>query len=195
MNTKKRLQYILIFGGIIGLFFSFIITIEKINLIQNPNYIPPCNFNPLISCGSVMKTPQASLFGFPNPLLGIAGFAIMITVGMAMAAGATFKRWFWIFTQAGMKAAVIFVYWLAFQSIYRIGALCFYCIIVWIVTIPMFWYVTLYNLDEKNIKTPQKLESALVFVRKHHLLILSLVYLIIIFPILTHFWSYWKTVL
>ncbi|PRC62285.1 hypothetical protein C6A85_03910, partial [Mycobacterium sp. ITM-2017-0098] len=30
-----------------------------------------------------------------------------------------------------------FVHWLIFQSLYRIGALCPYCMVVWAVTIPL----------------------------------------------------------
>ena len=31
----------------------------------------------------------------------------------------------------------MFVHWLIFQSLYRIGALCPYCMVVWAVTIPL----------------------------------------------------------
>ncbi len=37
---------------------------------------------PDMSCGSVMTTPQASLLGFPNPLLGIAGFTVVVVTGV-----------------------------------------------------------------------------------------------------------------
>ena len=45
-----------------------------------------------------------------------------------------------------MTFGVVFVHWLIFQSLYVIGALCPYCMVVWAVTIPIFWYVTLHNL-------------------------------------------------
>ncbi|PJE19839.1 MAG: hypothetical protein CK431_30220, partial [Mycobacterium sp.] len=60
-------------GGVIGLLSSITLTVEKIELLRNPSYVPTCNINPIVSCGSVMVTKQASLLGFPNPLLGIAG--------------------------------------------------------------------------------------------------------------------------
>jgi uncharacterized membrane protein len=192
MTTKVILRNVLIFGGLIGVLCSFLITIEKINLIANPSYIPSCNINPFISCGSVMKTPQASLFGFPNSLLGILGFSIMLTVGMAELAGAKFKKWFWVTAEIGITLAVIFVYWLFYQSIYRIGALCPYCMVVWVVTIPMFWYLTLYNLEEKNIVVCKNQEKFVFKLKKNNLLILSIFYLVIFLSILIHFWSYWK---
>jgi uncharacterized membrane protein len=192
MTTKVILRNVLIFGGLIGVLCSFLITIEKINLIANPSYIPSCNINPFISCGSVMKTPQASLFGFPNSLLGILGFSIMLTAGMAELAGAKFKKWFWVTAEIGITLAVIFVYWLFYQSVYRIGALCPYCMVVWAVTIPMFWYLTLYNLEEKNIILWKNQEKFVFKLKKNSLLILSIFYLVIFLSILIHFWSYWK---
>lgn len=192
MTTKVILKNVLIFGGLLGILCSFLITIEKIKLIANPSYIPSCNINPFISCGSVMKTPQASLFGFPNSLLGILGFSIMLTAGMAELAGAKFKKWFWVTAEIGITLAVIFVYWLFYQSIYRIGALCPYCMVVWVVTIPMFWYLTLYNLEEKNIILWKNQEKFVFKLKKNSLLILSIFYLVIFLSILIHFWSYWK---
>jgi uncharacterized membrane protein len=195
MNTKKVLQTILIVGGAIGLIFSTLITIEKINLVQNPNYIPPCSINPIISCGSVMQTPQASIFGFPNSLIGIAGFAMMLVVGTALLAGASFKRWFWICTEVGMVFALIFVYWLFFQSVYRIQALCPYCIVIWTVTIPMFWYTTIYNIETGALSIPKLQTRLVVFLKKYHSILLSIFYLVMFIAILNHFWFYWKTLL
>ena len=58
-------------AGVIGLVASMTLTVEKIEILLNPSYVPSCNINPIVSCGSVMVTPQASVLGFPNPLLGI----------------------------------------------------------------------------------------------------------------------------
>ena len=33
---------------------------------------------------------------------------------------------------------VVFVHWLIFQTLYVIGALCPYCMVVWSVTVPLF---------------------------------------------------------
>lgn len=86
-----------------------------------------------------MTTEQAEVFGFPNPVIGIASFAVVATVGVALLAGAQFARWFWLGMLIGTGAGVVFVHWLAFQSLYRIGALCPYCMVVWAVMIPTFW--------------------------------------------------------
>lgn len=51
---------------------------------------------PILSCGSIMRTDQAEAFGFPNPILGVAGFAVIVTVGVVLVGGATLPHWFWI---------------------------------------------------------------------------------------------------
>jgi uncharacterized membrane protein len=126
-------------------------------------------------------------------MIGIAGFAIIATVGAGMLAGAVFKRWFWLGLQAGVAFAVGFVTWLQFETIFRIQALCPYCMVVWAVTIPIFWYTTLYNLRAGNILTPARLKGAVAFVQRHHGDILLLWILIIVGVILNHFWYYWRT--
>jgi uncharacterized membrane protein len=191
LTVKKALPWILLIGGIIGYLCAFIIMFDKVQLADNPNFKPNCNLNPIISCGNVMQSDQATAFGFPNPFLGLGGFAIVATVGAAMLAGGKFKRWFWLSVNAGMLFAVGFVHWLFFESVYRIQALCPYCMVVWIISITGFWYVTLYNIDEKNIRLPQKLKKPYAWVRRHHLDILVLWFLIIAALILKHFWYYY----
>ena len=189
----RIMMWVLIVGGIIGFVAAFTLSVEKIEIIKNPAYQPSCNLSPLLSCGSVMITKQAEAFGFPNPFIGIAGFAITTTVGMALLAGAKFKRWFWWGLQAGTIFGVGFIHWLFFQSVYNIGALCPYCMVVWTVTIPTFWYVLLYNLQTGNIPTPAALRGLVTFAQKHHADILLAWYLAIIIAILSHFWWYWST--
>ena len=58
------------------------LTVEKIEILINPAYVPSCSINPVLSCGSVMVTPQASRFGFPNPLIGIVAFTIVVVTGV-----------------------------------------------------------------------------------------------------------------
>jgi uncharacterized membrane protein len=74
---------------------------------------------------------------------------VVAAVGAALLAGAAFHRWFWLGLQAGVTFGFVFVHWLIFQSLYRIGALCPYRMIVWAVTISIFWYVTLRNLPAR----------------------------------------------
>lgn len=190
LNTV--LPYILIISGIIGYGAAFIIMYDKLQLLQNPNFVTSCNLNPIVSCGSVMQSDQAEAFGFPNPFIGLGAFPVLAAVGLAMLAGARFKRWFWLGLWAGLVFAVGFVHWLFFQSVYRIEALCPYCMAVWTVSITSFWYVTLYSIDHQYLRLPKgKLTAVYRWVRRHHLDILFVWLLIIIGLILQHFWYYY----
>ena len=60
-------------AGVVGLAAAATLMVEKLRILENPDYVPTCSINPVLTCGSMMKTPQAEVFGFPNPLLGIAG--------------------------------------------------------------------------------------------------------------------------
>jgi uncharacterized membrane protein len=191
-TLDKALPYILLIGGIIGYACAFIIMYDKIKILQNPAYKPLCNLNPVISCGSVMQSKQATAFGFPNPFIGLGAFPVVAVIGGAMLAGAKFKRWFWLGFNAGLVFAIGFVHWLFFESVYRIHALCPYCMVVWIVCITTFWYVTLYNIDHKNISLPAgKAQKVYGWIRRHHLDILLLWLVIIALLILKHFWYYY----
>jgi uncharacterized membrane protein len=191
-TIPKALPFILIIVGIIGYTSAFVIMFDKVKILDNPSYVPSCNLNPIISCGSVMQSKQANAFGFPNPFIGLGAFPVVALVGVAMLAGAKFKRWFWLGLNAGLLFAVCFVHWLFFESVYRIQALCPWCMAVWVSSITAFWYVTLYNIDQKNIKLKKgKAQSTYDWIRRHHLDILVAWFLIIAGLILKHFWYYY----
>lgn len=194
-DLKKILPWILVIGGAIGFLASMIITIDKIELLKNPAFVPSCNLNPILSCGSVMVTPQASVFGFANSLIGIGSFAVVVTIGMALFAGAQFKRWFWLGLQGGTIFGIAFVTWLQYQTTFEIQALCIYCMIVWTIMIPIFVYTTLYNLAEGHIKTPAQLKGIVVFLQRNHYNVVLVWYLLIMGVLLHHFWYYWSTLI
>jgi uncharacterized membrane protein len=191
LTLNKALPYLLIIGGVIGLICSFVITNDKLQLAENPHFIPSCNLNPVISCGSVMASKQGSAFGFPNPWIGLAAFAVLVTIGVSILAGAKLKRWFWIGLEAGIVLGLLFAYWLLFESVYRIRALCPYCLGVDIVVITLFWYVSLYNVQEKFIVLRGRWAALAAFARKHHLDILLAWFILLIVLILQHFWYYY----
>jgi uncharacterized membrane protein len=193
-SLGKALPYILIIAGIIGLISAAVLTYDHNQIAANPNYVPSCNLNPIIACGTVIKSKQAEAFsGLPNPYIGLVAFPMVVTAGVTMLAGArNLKRWFWWTLEAGTIFGLGFVHWLFFETVYRIHALCPYCIAVWIVTITTFWYVTLYNFDQAIIPLRAgRARTVYGWVRRHHLDILVLWFLIIAALILKHFWYYY----
>jgi uncharacterized membrane protein len=189
------LPWLLLIGGAIALMASVMLSVEVFDRLKNPHFVPICNLNPVLSCTSVADSTQAHAFGFPNYFIGIAGYAVTAAIGMAMLAGARFARWFWRLVEIGLLFSVAFVTWLQFQTLYRIGALCIFCMVVWACTIPMFWYTTLYGFQKGHISTPGWFVRPLAFIRRHHFDILILWFLIIIALILKRFWYYWHTVI
>ena len=193
LDSYRKFALILVILSVIGLIASFILTVEKINLLKYPSSPLSCNLNPIVSCGSVIESGQAEAFGFTNSLIGLAGFSVIITIGVGMLAGAKYKKWFWLGLQAGTILGVIFAHWLFYQSVYVIQALCPFCIVVWAVVIGLFVYTTSFNFAEGNIKTPKQLSSAIKWLTHNAWFIVALWYLAIIVAILTNFWYYGTT--
>ncbi|MCF6746335.1 vitamin K epoxide reductase family protein [Blastococcus sp. KM273128] len=191
--ADRAIAWLLLIGGLLGLAASFVLAVEKYALLADPGYVPTCSLNPVLSCGSVMSSPQAALFGFPNPLVGVAGFPVVVVTGAVLLAGARLPGWFWSGLQLGVTGAVVLVHWLIFSSIYRIGALCPYCLVVWAVTIPVFWYVTLRNLAAIHPRSPSPLARVVEAVRSVHGIVLTVWFLLITAAIAQRFWLYWST--
>ena len=194
-TLERTLPWLLLIGGLTAMAASIMLSVEVFNRLENPNYVPVCNLNPILSCTSVADSHQSHAFGFPNYFVGIAGYAALAGVGLALLAGAKFKRWFCLVVEAGLLLATVFLTWLQFETLYRIGALCIFCMIVWAVNMPMVWYTTLYNLRAGNIKPPEKLRGLVNFAQRRHGDILLLWYLVIILLILKRFWYYWSTLI
>lgn len=175
--------------GALGLLAAFTLTVDRIKLLQDPSYTPSCNFNPVLSCGSVMVTDQASVLGFPNPLLGILGFSVVVTLGVLLAAGTRVPTWVLGGLATVSLVAWGFVHWLAFESLYRIDALCPWCLVVWAVTAPIALWSALVAL---RLAVGGRVVEAVWSVRY---LVLLAWYLLVVVLILERFWDYWSTLL
>jgi uncharacterized membrane protein len=145
-RRQIALAILLIVGGLLGLLASYSLTMDDIALLKNSDALLPCNLSPLLQCGKNIESWQGHVFGFPNPILGLMTFTAPVAVGTAMLARARFSAWFWWLFNAGMLFAIVFIFWLAFQSIFALGTLCPWCSLVYVVVIPMFLAVTVRNL-------------------------------------------------
>lgn len=172
--TQRTVALVLLVAGLVGFAAAFILAVEKFLLLTNPFYTPSCSINAAVSCTSVMQSAQSAVFGFPNPLLGIGGFAVVATTGAIMCSGGRLPGWFRAGLQAGAVAAVLFVGWLIGQSLFVIRALCPYCMIVWVATITTFWYLTLDNLHRIRNRLPKTTARAVNAARRNHSAILLL---------------------
>ncbi len=135
----------LIVAGFIGWIAAFALTTEKFHALMNPDAGgATCDFSIVVQCTANLNSWQGSVFGFPNPLIGLTGWMAPIVVGAAVLAGARFARWFWWAFAAGITFAFGFVLWLIGQSIYVLGTLCPWCMVTWLVTIPTFYAVVVH---------------------------------------------------
>lgn len=144
----------LIVAGVIGWWAAFSLTVEKFDLLMNPGSAASCDFSPLVQCSANLDSWQGSVFGFPNPILGLTGWMAPIVVGVAILAGARFAKWFWWLFELGLLFAFVFVIWLISQSIFVLGTLCPWCMVTWVVTIPTFYAVTLHILRSGLLPVP-----------------------------------------
>lgn len=139
-NNRRTVYAVFsIIAGAIGLFASYELLTEFLKTLVEPDYSPNCDISVLVTCGPNMSSWQGSLFGFPNAIIGVAAFMAPIVVGFALLAGAQFSRWFWAVYQIGLLGGFVFVCWLQYQSIYDLGTLCPWCMVVWSVMIPLWW--------------------------------------------------------
>jgi uncharacterized membrane protein len=176
-------------AGVLGLAAAVTLTIEKLHILENPDYVPSCSINPVLSCGSVMITPQAEAFGFPNPLIGIVSFTIVLVTGVLAIGKVTLPRWYWAGLATGTLLGTAFVHWLIFQSLYRIGALCPYCMVVWAVTIPLLVVVSsiaLQRVGDNGV-------ARVLYQWRWSLVTLWFTALVLL--ILVRFWNYWSTLI
>ncbi|MCF8555185.1 MAG: vitamin K epoxide reductase family protein [Candidatus Nanopelagicales bacterium] len=186
--SYRQTAWILIVGGVIGIVASIELIIQKISVLSNPDFVPNCDINPVLSCGSVINTEQASLFGFPNPVLGVIGFTIVIMFGALLFTGVELPRSMWVGLNLGALAGMFFVIWLVGQSLYVIGALCPWCMVVWAVTIPIFWQVTIDNLASGRLSLGKSLSEIIVALKW---ILVGASYLIIMALIFVRWQDFW----
>ncbi|WP_062648367.1 vitamin K epoxide reductase family protein [Streptomyces maremycinicus] len=181
---------LLVLTGAAGLLASWVITLDKFKLLEDPGFTPGCSLNPVVSCGSVMTSDQASAFGFPNPMLGLVAYGTVVCVGMSLLAGAAFPRWYWLTFTGGCLFGVGFVSWLQFESLYRINALCLWCCLAWVATILMFWYTVSFVVRHAFLPAPAAVRDFLTdFTWVPPVLHIAVIGMLI----LTRWWDFWTS--
>lgn len=158
-RRPTALAVFLIVAGAIGLWAAFMLTVDKFQLLEDPDAQLSCNFSVLVGCSKNLNSWQGSLLGFPNPLLGLGGWTATIAVGVGLFASGRFARWYWLAFNIGVALALALVIFLITASLTSLNVLCPWCMVTWVVTIPTFWAVTLYNLKEGHIPLPERVRG------------------------------------
>ncbi|MFH0516941.1 vitamin K epoxide reductase family protein [Streptomyces sp. M41] len=165
VGAGRAFALMLVITGAAGVLAAWVITVDKFKILEaklaGETYTPSCGINPIVACADVMESKQASVFGFPNPVLGLVCYGIVVCVGMSLLARARFPRWYWLTFNFGTLFGVAFCTWLMYQSLYNINALCLWCCLAWVATLTMFWYVTSFNVRNGFLPAPRPLKSFL----------------------------------
>jgi len=146
----------MLFSACLSLLASFVLSYDAIKLAADPTASLSCNINAVISCGTVGASWQAHLFGFPNAFLGMVAEPVVITIAVASLGGTRFPRWFMLSAQIVYTLGVIFAYWLFYQSMFVIGALCPWCLLVTVSTTLVWSTLTRVNIRDNNLYLPAR---------------------------------------
>ena len=188
LDSSTKLARWMIVLACIGLSSAVILSIEKVEILSQPEHIASCSLSPIVACSPVIKSPQASAFGFANPFIGIFGFSTVLTAGMTILAGArNLKKAWWRTLLGGITFGAVFCSWLFYQGVFNIGKLCLYCTLVWIVTFTLLWFVSAYCVSNKYINLGSNINSLLL--KKNELVVATIA---IILMLVFYRWSnYW----
>lgn len=124
---------VMLIASLVALVASFVLSAETLELARNPGQDLACDVNGMLSCSSVMQSWQAEIVKFaglsyPNAFFGIAAESVFVTVAVVGMCRVAVPRWFATCTWIGGLAALAYSYWLFFQSMFVINALCPWCL-------------------------------------------------------------------
>lgn len=159
-KSDRRLGWFTLIPGIIALASSSMLVYERLQIYMDGAHKSVCDLNALLNCGTVMRTWQAEVFGFPNPFIGLVGYGIVLAIATALIAGARFKTWYWVGMQIGHTLAMAFVLWLWYNTTFDINALCLFCMFVWVMQTMIFVRVTTRNLQAGVIPATESIRQA-----------------------------------
>lgn len=158
-NENRRIYAVLLLFSLIALYAALVLSIDEFYLLKNPDAVLNCSVNLVLNCASVMKTWQAEIFGFPNMFIGLIAYSVIATVAFIGLTGVKYSKNFLIAVNLGIFGGILFSEWLIAQSIYSIGILCPYCLVVAFSTIMIFAAITHMNLRNNAFSVSKDLNK------------------------------------
>ncbi len=145
----RSLAVFWIVAAVLGCTVSFLLYLEYIGQLTGGTPIVSCDVSPLVTCGPNLLSPGGNLLGFTNAILGITMFLGPVYAAVSsFAAPGGLRTWFWRVYVVGLTAAFALVHFFAWRSVFEYGSLCPWCMIVWLVTIPLFWFTLGWSLRD-----------------------------------------------
>ena len=151
LKRQNLAVFIMLIGSVLGLLASFMLSIEALILAKNSHAVLSCDLSSVLSCSTVANHWSATILGFPNSFIGVMTLPVMVTIAVALLAGAKFTKWFMQAAQAGAVAGMFFAAWMFYMSYIEIGALCPWCLTLDVGMTLIFFGLTRYNILRKNI--------------------------------------------
>ncbi|GAA3901340.1 vitamin K epoxide reductase family protein [Microbacterium invictum] len=149
ISPGRGLAVFWIVAAVLGGVVSFLLYLEYIGQLTGGTPIVSCDVSPLVTCGPNLLSPGGNLLGFTNSIIGITMFLGPIYAAVAsFAAPGGLRPWFWRVYTIGLTAAFALVHFFAWRSVFEYGSLCPWCMIVWLVTIPLFWFTLGWSLRD-----------------------------------------------
>lgn len=183
-KLAKVWAWVLTLGGSAGMIAMTWQATERIYMLKNPGGVLSCNLNPIVDCGTVLGNRWAALFGFPNAFIGMIVFAMLASSGIYMLLGTKPNKAYRNVVLALASILLAFSVWFFGMSLYVIGKVCIFCVVGWVVSIPIFVY------SLANWREP--LESKLTaFFQKNHLNLIIASYIIMLALFLLKFSDYY----
>jgi uncharacterized membrane protein len=185
--NPKRYRYItfgfMLLGGIAALIAAFVLTLDKLEVLENPNAILSCSVNIVLNCSTVMQSWQSHVFGFPNMFIGLMAFPVLITIAVLGLSGTKFPRWFLISSIIALFLGTLFAYWLFFNSLYAIQVLCPWCLLVTTSMTIMYSSYLHFNLKENTFKLKEATNTKVQWFLKsgyHQMIVLAWIALMVV---------------
>jgi uncharacterized membrane protein len=156
--TKQRTIYgFMVAGGLVGLTASFLETIEYQEILKNAHTQLVCDLNGVFSCGNVLNSWQSKIFGFPNSMLCMVFFTLMLSSGLVGLTGGTLVPKLRLWLHGIATFFLCFALWFMWESTFRVHALCILCLfcLAGLLTLNWGWLRT--NADILPISTYRRM--------------------------------------
>lgn len=171
-----------------GTYASVQLIFAELEKLANPGAQLSCDINPLIGCGAFLEVWQSRVLGFPNSVLGTVGFALLLALALALLADSRLGRWVWRGMVAWTWGALAFVLWFMSVSFFTVHSLCPYCLVIWVVTLPIVVHVNARAVQGGHVSYGRAVDRVLVADR-WILTVVALVALTV--AIVVAYWDKW----
>lgn len=129
LNKSQKIYCILTIAAFMGFMASFLQMLDKLARLADPQSHLLCNINSVFSCSKLLDVWQSSVFGFPNALMCIILFLIMLVAGFVGITAGSISKNMRLVLQGMAIFFIGFGFWYLWQSIFVIGAMCIYCVV------------------------------------------------------------------